>query len=256
MKEGTDMRAAGNTHIGAVRKMNQDTCQCGEFPGGGAWAVVCDGMGGASSGDVASKSAQEHIIAYLTQHYREGLSAGSMKSLLLNALRTANDAVYKMSQEQPALRGMGTTAVVMAAVKGALHVVHVGDSRAYIYNKCGLSQITEDHSYVQDLVNFGEITREQARRHPRRNIITRVLGVHETVRPDYTSCPFLPGDKALACTDGLSNYMDDALMEEYLENAQDPQALADSLIRYALECGGADNITAALIFEDGAGGED
>ncbi len=244
------MRVAYDTHTGAVRKMNQDACKGGELSGGGAWAVVCDGMGGASSGDVASQKALAHIEGYLTAHYRQGLSPGSLKSLLLNALRAANDAVYKMSQEQPALRGMGTTAVVMVAEKGALHVVHVGDSRAYICNQCGLTQITEDHSYVQDLVNFGEITREQARRHPRRNIITRVLGVHETVRPDYTSCPFAPGDKALACTDGLSNYMDDALMEEYMDKYPNPEELTTRFIQYALDCGGSDNITAALIFAE------
>ncbi len=244
------MRVACNTHIGAVRKSNQDACETGTFPSGGAWAIVCDGMGGANGGNVASAIALENIRGYLSKHYQEGLSAGSMKSLLLNAVRAANDAVYKRSLEEPALRGMGTTAVVMVCTRGTLHVVHVGDSRAYICNKCGLTQITEDHSYVQDLVNFGEITREQARRHPRRNIITRVLGVHEAVRPDYTSCPMAPGDKALACSDGLSNYTDDALLEEYMEKAPEPNELMEKLIHYALECGGADNISVALIFTE------
>jgi len=242
------MRVACDTHIGGVRKSNQDACQCGLFPGGDAWSVVCDGMGGANGGNVASAVALESIREYLTKHYRQGLSAGSMKSLLLNSLRAANDAVYKMSLGDPALRGMGTTAVVMVGTEGTLHVVHVGDSRAYICNQCGLSQITEDHSYVQDLVNFGEITREQARRHPRRNIITRVLGVHETVRPDYTACAFGPGDKALACSDGLSIYMEDSQMEEYFGKFPDPHELTQRLIQYALDCGGSDNISVALIF--------
>lgn len=244
------MRVAFDTHIGAVRKSNQDACLGGIFPEKSAWAIVCDGMGGASGGHVASAVALETIRAYLTKHYQAGLSGGSMKSLLLNAVRAANDAVYKRSLEEPALRGMGTTAVVMVAEEDTLHVVHVGDSRAYICNKCGLTQITEDHSYVQDLVNFGEITREQARRHPRRNIITRVLGVHETVRPDYTACPLSPGDKALACSDGLSNYTDDALLEDYLEKNPDPNDLTQKLIQYALECGGSDNISVALIFTE------
>lgn len=245
------MRVVHDTHVGAVRKANEDACKGGQLPGDGAWAVVCDGMGGANGGSVASALALERIEEYLAKNFREGLSGGSMKSLLLNALRWANDGVYKLSLERPELRGMGTTAVVMAAAEGVLHVVHVGDSRAYIRNKCGLTQITEDHSYVQDLVNFGQITREQARRHPRRNIITRVLGVHETVRPDYTFCNFRPGDIALACSDGLSNYVDDALMEAYLEKyAADSQELLRQFIQYALDCGGSDNITAALIFAD------
>ena len=173
------MRVDFATDVGMVRQSNQDACGGGEFPQGGAWAAVCDGMGGANGGNVASAVALEHIESYLKKGFKEGLSEGSMKSLLLNALRTANDAVYRLSLERPELRGMGTTAVVMVAAGGLLHVVHVGDSRAYICNQCGLTQITEDHSYVQDLVNFGEITREQARRHPRRNIITRVLGVRD-----------------------------------------------------------------------------
>lgn len=242
------MRVEYATDIGAVRSSNQDACDGGLFPGGSAWAVVCDGMGGANGGNVASSLALEHIRGYLQKGFREGLSEGSMKSLLLNAVRGANDAVYQKSLEEPGLRGMGTTAVVMVAAGGTLHVVHVGDSRAYICNKCGVTQITEDHSYVQDLVNFGEITREQARKHPRRNIITRVLGVHETVRPDYNSCNFAPGDSALACSDGLSNYMEDSQMEEYVGRyGSDLQELARSMVAYALECGGADNITVAVV---------
>lgn len=245
------MRVEYATHTGAVRKMNQDACAGGRFPDGSAWVVVCDGMGGTNGGHVASALALDRIREYITKNFREGLSAGSMKSLLLNSLRAANDAVYRLSMERSELRGMGTTAVVMVSTGGTLHVVHVGDSRAYIHNRCGLTQITEDHSYVQDLVNFGEITREQARRHPRRNIITRVLGVHETVRPDYTSCEFKSGDQALACSDGLSNYMDDALMEEYLEKyAADPSDLTRRMIQYALDCGGSDNITVAVVLCD------
>ncbi len=242
------MRVDYATDVGAVRKSNQDACQCGLFPQGGAWAVVCDGMGGANGGNVASSVALSQIRDYLLAGYREGLSEGSMKSLMLNAVRRANDAVYQMSVEQPELRGMGTTAVVLVAEKDALHVVHVGDSRAYICNQCGLTQITEDHSYVQDLVNFGEITREEARRHPRRNIITRVLGVHETVRPDYTSCAFAPGDRAVACSDGLSSYMDDGIMEGYIQRyGGDGRELTKQMIQYALDCGGSDNITVAVV---------
>ena len=157
--------------------------------------------------------------------------------------------VYRRSQEEQELRGMGTTAVVLVASKGTLHVAHVGDSRAYLKNSQGLSQITMDHSYVQDLVNFGQITPAEARIHPKRNIITRVLGVHEQVRCDYNAWDFSPGDVALACSDGLSNYMEDELLEEYLDKyGETGNILAKELIQYAIECGGADNITAAVIY--------
>ena len=111
----------------------------------------------------------------------------------VQAVTGANDAVYQLAQEREELRGMGTTAVVLVATQGGLHVAHVGDSRAYLKNGEGFRQITMDHSYVQDLVNFGQITKEEARVHPRRNIITRVLGVHPTVECDYDRFDFAPG---------------------------------------------------------------
>ena len=143
---------------------------------------------------------------------------------------------------------MGTTAVVMVAAQGRLHVAHVGDSRAYLRSQGSLSQITMDHSYVQDLVNFGQITKEQAKNHPRRNIITRVLGVHDSVNADYAVWDFDDGDIALACTDGLTNYMDEDLLEEYInKHGHNSEALVKELIQYTVDCGGSDNITAAVI---------
>lgn len=245
------MRVDFVTDSGTVRSTNQDACRCGTFSPGSAWAVVCDGMGGAKGGNVASAIAVEQIEEQLKKKFSEKMSQGNTKSMIINAVHQANTAIYDKAKEKPELHGMGTTAVVLLASQGRLHVAHVGDSRAYLKNSGGLTQITMDHSYVQDLVNFGQITREQARRHPRRNIITRVLGVHETVRPDYTFCNFRPGDIALACSDGLSNYVDDALMEAYLEKyAADSKELLRQFIQYALDCGGSDNITAALIFAD------
>ena len=144
---------------------------------------------------------------------------------------------------------MGTTVVLLVATKGTLHVAHIGDSRAYLRHNKVLTQITMDHSYVQDLVNFGQITQEEARGHPQRNIITRVLGVHEAVRCDYAAWDFSPGDLALACSDGLSNYMEEELLEEYMERyGKEDHALPKELIQYAVECGGSDNITAAVIY--------
>lgn len=242
------MRVDCGTDIGAVRSSNQDSCQCGVFPGGGAWAVVCDGMGGANGGNVASSLAVERIGALLSGGYREGMSGENLKSLLLNAVRQANSAVYDLSLEREELRGMGTTAVLLAADQGKLHVVHVGDSRAYLKNREGLSQITMDHSYVQDLVNLGQLTPEEARVHPQRNIITRVLGVYEEVQCDYSVFEFAPGDMALACSDGLTSYLDDALLLEYLERYEENgETLAKQLMARAVESGGSDNITAALI---------
>lgn len=242
------MRVDFATDTGAVRSSNQDACKCGLFPGGGAWTVVCDGMGGANGGNVASAIAVESIEELLRSGYRENMSPGNIKSMIINAIYRANGAIYEKALKARELQGMGTTAVVMLAVAGQLHVAHVGDSRAYLKNSGGIRQLTMDHSYVQDLVNFGQITKEEARTHPRRNIITRVLGVHEGVKVDYAVWDFAAGDIALACTDGLTNYMDEDLLEEYINrHSGDGGALAKELIKFALKCGGSDNITIAVV---------
>lgn len=242
------MRVDFATDTGPVRSSNQDACRCGLFSRDSAWAVVCDGMGGANGGNIASNIAVEQIENHLTSQYSENMSPGSVKGMLINAIYRANTAIYETAKEKAELRGMGTTAVIMLAAKGRLHVAHVGDSRAYLKNSGGLTQLTMDHSYVQDLVNFGQITKEQARTHPRRNIITRVLGVHDVVSADYSMWDFHSGDMALACTDGLTGYMEDSMLEEYMEkHGRNGEELTDLLIRYAVDCGGADNITVAVV---------
>lgn len=248
MKEGTDMRVDYATDIGPVRHSNQDACRCGLFSDDSAWAVVCDGMGGANGGNVASTIAVERIEEHLKNGFTERMSQGSIKSLMINAISRANTAIYETAKKKAELRGMGTTAVVLLADQDRLHVVHVGDSRAYLKNSSGLDQITMDHSYVQDLVNFGQITKEQARTHPRRNIITRVLGVHDTVSADYSVWDFHTGDMALACTDGLTGYMEDGLLEEYMEkHGRNGDVLVEELIQFAVDNGGSDNITIAVV---------
>ena len=143
---------------------------------------------------------------------------------------------------------MGTTIVLMLAVGKRLHIAHVGDSRAYLKDKDGIRQLTMDHSYVQDLVNFGQITKEEARTHPRRNIITRVLGVHDNVNVDYAVWDFNAGDIAIACTDGLTNYVDEDLLEEYIDRYEgNGEALINELIQFAVDNGGSDNITIAVV---------
>lgn len=242
------MRVDFATDTGKVRSSNQDACRCGIFPGGGAWVVVCDGMGGANGGNVASAIAVEHIEELLLKSYRESMSQGSIKSMMINAIYRANTAIYERARQSAGLQGMGTTAVVMLADGRRLHVAHVGDSRAYLKDRNGIRQLTMDHSYVQDLVNFGQITKEEARTHPHRNIITRVLGVHDSVNVDYAVWDFDTGDVALACTDGLTSYMDEDLLDEYINRHDgDGEALVHDLIRFAVENGGSDNITIAVV---------
>lgn len=243
------MRVDFKTDVGAVRTSNQDSCECGLFSPGSAWAIVCDGMGGANGGNVASAIAVETIRDHILSGFDENMSKPNIKNLMINAINLANDAVHSTALERPELRGMGTTVVLLIATKGTLHVAHIGDSRAYLHHNGALTQITMDHSYVQDLVNFGQITQAEARFHPQRNIITRVVGVHEQVRCDYASWDFAPGDLALACSDGLSNYMDEEVLEEFMEKyGQEGDTLTKELVEFAVRSGGSDNITAAVIF--------
>nr|WP_290462931.1 protein phosphatase 2C domain-containing protein [Acutalibacter muris] len=216
------MRVDFVTDSGTVRSTNQDACRCGTFSPGSAWAVVCDGMGGAKGGNVASAIAVEQIEEQLKKKFSEKMSQGNTKSMIINAVHQANTAIYDKAKEKPELHGMGTTAVVLLASQGRLHVAHVGDSRAYLKNSGGLTQITMDHSYV--------------------------LGVHDMVSVDYSVWDFHAGDQALACTDGLTGYMEDSLLEEYMERySHEGEALAGQLLQYAINSGGADNITIAVV---------
>lgn len=242
------MRVESYTDVGTVRTSNQDSCDKGLFSPYSAWCVVCDGMGGANGGNVASAIATEKIREFIVKGFDENMGRENIKAMMLNAVSRANYAIYQRSLKEEALHGMGTTVVLMLATKGLLHVVHVGDSRAYLFSGDEISQLTMDHSYVQDLVNFGQITQKEARVHPQRNIITRVLGVHEEVQADYSFVDFSEGDLALACSDGLSNYMEEDTLLEYIERYRgNEERLAKELVGYVVQSGGSDNITVAVL---------
>ncbi len=245
------MQVATKTHMGLTRPNNQDAAACGLFETGGAWTVVCDGMGGVGGGEIASSVALAAIKNVLLSGFSEEMSLQDTRTLLLNSIGRANAEVYTASLNDQSLYGMGTTAVVLLAAGGYLHVAHVGDSRAYLRSKKGLAPITVDHSFVQDLVNFGQITPEQARIHPKRNIITRVVGVRGEVQCDYSCFEFSPEDLAIACTDGLTMYADDDTLKELIDNnSESCEGLTQALVDFSLKSGGSDNVTVAVIKND------
>ena len=239
------MKVDAITDIGLVRKQNEDDVKTGLVPDG-AWAVVCDGMGGAKAGEVASQNAVQAIVDSVTKNYSEGASDNTIKYLLHGALCDANTVIFNLSNAYESLSGMGTTAVVVLVSQGKAHVCHAGDSRAYLLREDQIIRMTKDHSVVQELIDSGTLTEEEAKKHPQRNIITRCLGVRETVEPDYSEYPLEPGDLLLLCSDGLSNYISE---EELLEQAKqlDPASLLQKLVADAKERGGNDNITIAVI---------
>ena len=240
------MKVYSQSDIGMRRNSNQDYCMTGYFPDGAVWAIVCDGMGGANGGSTASRVATETIAETLTSGYRTEMEGMEIKKLIELAVRYANKAVYDMAMHVSGLEGMGTTVVCAVAKDSRLHVLHAGDSRAYLCTEDGIRQITTDHSIVQELVEAGQLTPEQARRHPNRNLITRALGTEPLLRTDYNTVEFKNNAKVIICTDGMSNYItDESLLEFIRQNKCDE--LTDKLIETAKELGGSDNITVAVI---------
>ena len=174
------MKLFGKTDIGLVRETNQDAFSFGSFDDGNCWAVVCDGMGGVSGGQVASEICVEKVSEAIKRSYRKGITVSSAKNLLTTAINAANSAVFKEAQENIELKGMGTTVVAVLVLGSIAVVAHVGDSRAYLIND-EINQITKDHSFVQLLIDTGKITEEEAKVHPDRNVITRAVGIEHVV---------------------------------------------------------------------------
>lgn len=241
------MNIAGSTDIGNVRGQNQDAYAVGEFADGAVWAVVCDGMGGAAGGSTASSTAVEIIAERIKNSYRKDIKPRSVRNLLVSAIETANAVLFEMSREEETLAGMGTTVVAAVVTADTVYIAHAGDSRAYRLTGETLLQITRDHSVVQAMVENGELTPEQARLHPRKNVITRALGVDESISVDFSEESIQPGDILLICTDGLSNFVETEEIQSIIKNS--PQAeCAQALIARANERGGGDNITAVAVF--------
>ena len=239
------MNVYGQTHIGLVRENNQDALEYGTLSDTAQYAVVCDGMGGANGGNIASKIAVEVIGSRIRDGYRETQNPGSVEHLLTSAMATANAGVYDRAQREPMLSGMGTTVVAVITCEHTAYISHVGDSRLYLYRDGKLSQVTRDHSVVQDLVESGQITEEEARSHPRKNYITRALGVISEEYGEYDELELMAGDRLLLCTDGLTNEVDNVTMCTLLGLPAEESAQA--LIRAALDDGGMDNITVTLM---------
>lgn len=232
---------------GKIRAVNQDRCNVFRPDDDSVFAIVCDGMGGASAGEVASSIAVETVSERVKLGWRDGITAESVRNLLLTSITAANINVYDRSVADPECLGMGTTVVACVLLGQRGVVAHAGDSRAYL---CGESvrQITKDHSLVQELVDLGQITPAQARTHPKKNYITRALGVDEAVDIDFDTFTLSENEALLLCTDGLFNFIsDDELLGIMHGPAEDRAA---RLVAKANENGGGDNITAVVISQN------
>ena len=239
------MKLFGKTDIGLVRETNQDAFSFGSFDDGNCWAVVCDGMGGVSGGQVASEICVEKVSEAIKRSYRKGITLSSAKNLLTTAINAANSAVFKEAQENIELKGMGTTVVAVLVLGSIAVVAHVGDSRAYLIND-EINQITKDHSFVMEMVRMGKLTLEEAKVHPKRNVITKAIGI-EKIMPADTFIETLNKDSIiLVCSDGLTAMVDDKEIEKVLRKRTGLDRKADLLVELANKNGGNDNISVIL----------
>lgn len=234
------------TDIGLVRKTNQDAVKTGYFSENAVWMVVCDGMGGANGGNVASQLAVEKISEQIAAFDWQHATETTVKNLMISAIYSANVTVFDLAEEEKELMGMGTTVVAAVVLNGVAHIAHAGDSRAYYISSGTMQQLTTDHSMVQELVNSGELTLQEAQSHPRKNIITRALGVESGINIDYRECEMEENSILLLCTDGLTNYVPDETILKIALNTPFTD-LAEQLIDAAKEGGGGDNITVAVL---------
>lgn len=241
------MKLFGKTDIGLVRETNQDAFSFGSFDDGNCWAVVCDGMGGVSGGQVASEICVEKVSEAIKRSYRKGITVSSAKNLLTTAINAANSAVFKEAQENIELKGMGTTVVAVLVLGSIAVVAHVGDSRAYLIND-EINQITKDHSFVQLLIDTGKITEEEAKVHPDRNVITRAVGIEHVVDVEIDIVDINDNDKLLICTDGLNGYVPDADILKIIKEYGDSST--EKLVETANNAGGRDNVTVVILTAD------
>lgn len=235
------MKAALRTHVGKVRRQNEDAAWYDEKRGVFA---VADGMGGHLAGEVASGMAIEAV-----QNMAQKNEFASI-TVMREAVMSAHEAITRHAQKNPACMGMGTTLSVMWRGGHYMYIAHVGDSRIYRFRNDELEQITQDHSLVEELVRARIITREEARTHPRRNIITRALGTQGDNLPDLLAADIKPGDLWLLCTDGLCGMISDEEIARVLSSGATLEMMAGSLIEKALDAGGRDNVTLVLCREE------
>lgn len=236
------LRWGSASHEGQLRAQNEDHAHAGE-----GLFVVADGMGGHLAGEIASEMAVERLDQRLPM-----TSANTLDDVVA-AIGEANTEIYQGSIDDPDRAGMGTTVTALAVVSDphdgeAFAVANVGDSRSYVLRHGRLRQLTIDHSFVQELVAEGAITRDEARTHPRRNIVTRALGIEPYVRVDSWTMPIIRGDRFVLCSDGLVDEItDDAITDVLRRHADDPEAAAQALVDAANDAGGRDNITVVIV---------
>ena len=241
------MQCWGLTDPGCVRAQNQDAYQMEQLDKNALLCVVCDGMGGAKSGNVASSLAVDVFVQEVRRTWMPGMDREAVEQMLRNAAKLANFTVYDQAQTIEEFSGMGTTMVAVMLQGREAVIVNVGDSRAYGFNRNGIRRITTDHSLVQMMVARGDLTPEQARVYPGKNYITRAIGTEAVVECDVFHIEAERGDCFLLCTDGLSNLLDDQEILFEVVHGVDKEQCCRRLLDIAKNRGAPDNVTSVLV---------
>lgn len=231
------------TDIGTKRSMNQDFYYTSEIPVGNLpnLFIVADGMGGHNAGEYASMNAVDTIVRVAKESHESEPAC-----VLREAIEKANQILVQLSRDNPRLRGMGTTVVAAVLNQEHMYIANVGDSRLYVINE-KITQITRDHSMVEEMVRIGQIDREAARDHRNKNVITRAVGVTSEVEPEFFEVELQPGDRILMCSDGLTNMVEDEEIRRIVKGQRDMAEIAERLVDTANQNGGRDNITVVVI---------
>lgn len=240
------MQAWGLTDPGCVRTQNQDTFSVRQFGENCMLCVVCDGMGGAKSGNIASALALDVFAGEVERSRKPDMTPEEIGQMLLNAAKLANTTVYDQSRQFEDFEGMGTTLVAAYLQDKTAVIANVGDSRCYLLNREGVRCVTMDHSLVQLMVQRGELTPEQAKTYPGKNFITRAIGTEATVQCDLFRLSVQKGDNLLLCSDGLSNLLDDQEILFEVVHGVNKQLCCQRLLGIAKERGAPDNVTSIL----------
>ena len=235
------------TDPGCVRDQNQDVCRVEQLDKNSLLCVVCDGMGGAKAGNVASALAADVFVEEVRRTWKTGMDQSRIDQMLEAAVKLANFTVFDQAQQFEEFRGMGTTLVAAVIQNRAVTAINVGDSRAYCVSRDGIRQLTTDHSLVQMMVQRKELTPEQARNYPGKNFITRAIGTESMVSGDLSHLDVERGDCVLLCTDGLSNIVDDQEILFEVAHGVNKQYCCQHLLDIAKNRGAPDNVTAVMV---------
>lgn len=240
------LEAYSVTDIGRKRQLNQDYVFSSSKPMGNMpnLFIVADGMGGHNAGDYASKCTVETVVGEIRNSFEKNPTI-----MVQKAIQTANTKIRELAASDENLFGMGTTLVVATIIGKYLQVANVGDSRLYLIGKQGIRQVTRDHSLVEEMIRLGGLSREDARKHPDKNIITRAIGAKDEVEAEFFTEELELGDIILMCSDGLSNMLEDKEIEKIIQNEElkEMTQKAEALINAANNNGGKDNIAVVLV---------